>query len=204
MLAYTDGLIHNHCVARGKPTELAFDRRKNHISNAEDAIRSSSCEHSILPEQTREMGHRNSASREHSVSAFDQAGLYEAHGEGGQAFPLVHLSGLQAAGEVLSSAQDQFHQEESESLLAAPQPHPDHTPTMAHESFRNSAVSVPVSEEDAARPDSGNEAGLIWQLDHSGHQKFRLCTVCPYPLNGKLGHLEAQILCRECANPDCA
>jgi hypothetical protein len=194
MLAYTDGLIHNHCVARDEPTELAFDRPESRLSNAEDVNRSSSCEHSMLPGQVREMGRRDSASREHSVSAFDQAGLYEAHSEGGQTFPLVHLSGLQAAEEVfLSSVPDQVHQEEGESLLAAPQLHPDHTPTMAHESSRNSAVSVPVSE-----------AALVRQLDHLGHQKSRICTVCPYPLNGKLGHLEAQILCRECANPDCA
>ena len=146
----------------------------------------------MLPEQVREMGHRDSASREHSVSPLDQAGFYEAHGEGGQTFPLVHLSGLRAAEEVfLRSVPDQVHQEEGESLLAAPQLHPRHTLTMAHESFRNSAVSVPVSEKDAARPDSGDEAGLVRQLDHSGHQKSKICSVCPYPLNGKLGHLEA-------------
>lgn len=121
-------------------------------------------------------------------------------GEGGQPFPFVHHSGLQAAGNVfLSSVPDRVHQEEGESLFAASQLHPGHTPTMAHESFRNSAVSVPASEEDAARPDSGDEAGPVRQLDHLGHLKSKICTVCPHPLNSKLGHLEAQILCRECS-----
>jgi hypothetical protein len=55
-------------------------------------------------------------------------------GEGGQSFPLVHLSGLQAAGDIFqSSVPDRVHQEEGESLFAASQLHPGHTPTMAHD-----------------------------------------------------------------------